>query len=94
MNFELFTFQQLIKQAIRKGLGKSPEPGKLASQIKEESDRILIALQIHAANMDPSKALTYIHQHQQAIHIILEDLQTLQKVKKDITEKQNRSMKS
>ena len=84
MNYELFTYHQIFDQTISAGQAKSTKIEELASDLKLESGRILIALQINIASLDPSKAKQYIHQHQQAIQVILEELdKTSQNIEKN-----------
>ncbi|WP_316846452.1 hypothetical protein [Pedobacter psychrodurus] len=75
MNFELFTYHQIFDQTIHIDQTESISIEELKSEIKLESDRILIALQNSTPQMDPAKTQQYIHQHQQAIHIMIERLE-------------------
>jgi hypothetical protein len=78
MNYELFTYHQIFDQTINNDQKTTTNIEELKADIKLESERILIALQNNIGNQDPPKAQQYIHQHQQAIHVILEDLDKLQ----------------
>jgi len=78
MNYELFTFHQIFHQALDNDQTTDTGIEELETDIKQESDRILIALQNSIISQDPPKAQQYIQQHQQALQIILEDLDKAQ----------------
>jgi hypothetical protein len=75
MNYELFTYHQIFDQTINNDQTRSINIEELKADIKLECERVLIALQNNIGNQDPPRAIQYIHQHQQAIHVILEELE-------------------
>jgi hypothetical protein len=75
MNYELCTYQQIFDQALNNDQNEITDMGELKSDIKLESERILIALQCNTARMDPIKIQQYIHQHQHALHITVQRLE-------------------
>jgi hypothetical protein len=78
MNYELFTYHQIFEQTINNNQKTTTNIEELKTDLKLESKRILTAIQNNIGNQDPSRAVQYIYQHQQAIHIILEDLEKLE----------------
>jgi hypothetical protein len=74
MDYELFTYRQIFERTLSTDQPKAINIVKLKSEITLEADRILHALLSNTAKLHPSKTQQYIHQHQHAIELILEEL--------------------